>query len=109
MSRKERPIGDAAAQKHVLSVVHPQAVAIERIGGAAEPGPRLEQGDGGAFGGAAKRGGDSGETATDHGHRARSHTAAPPIALEVERAAARLCSATHAFCQVVSEIRPTST
>ena len=39
---EQRAIGRAAAQEDVLAVVHPQAVALERVGRAAEPAPHLD-------------------------------------------------------------------
>ena len=50
---EERAVGGAAAQEHVLAVVDAEPVALERVGGAAEPRARLEQRDLGAGVGAA--------------------------------------------------------
>jgi hypothetical protein len=107
---EQREVVGTAAQEDVLPVVEAQAVAVERVGGAAEARTDLEQRHARAGVGAVQRGGDAGEAAADDcdvpGHRAPTSTrpvAARPAALASEPAA------THAFSHGGSEMRPRST
>ncbi len=93
---EEAPVRGAAAQEHVLAVVHPDVVAAERERRAAEPRPALEQRHLGARVGAVERGGDPGQSPSDDGD---AHGAT----------AARLLTATQPFSQVGSETRPRRT
>ena len=62
---QERSVGGAAAHEDVLAVVEPDAVTLERPGGAAESGAALEQHDGCATIGCLDCGRQSGQAAAD--------------------------------------------
>ena len=94
-------VGGAAAQEDVLAGVDGQAVAAERAGRAAQPGPGLEQGDRRARLGERDRGGDPGQAAADHGHP-RGRRAHPNLPV-------RALTATVAFSRPDSDIRPRRT
>ena len=91
---EQRPVGLAAAQEHVLAVVHPQAVALEGVGRAAEPAPDLDERHARARRGAVERRRDARQPAADHGDP--SHAPAP----------SRPRAATQAFSRAGSDIRP---
>ena len=80
----------------MLAVVERQAVALDRVGGAAQARAHLEHDDLRAGLGEVERGGDAGQAAAhDRDACALAHRALP----------ARLRAASPAFCQVDSEIR----
>src|SRR5437763_14590526 len=95
---EERPIRRAAPQEHMLAVVEPQPVALERPRQSAEAGAPLDEDHVGAPVGSAERGGESGEAGADD-HDSRRH------ALPIDTARA----ATASFSDVGSEMRPRST
>jgi hypothetical protein len=102
---EQRAVGDAAAQEHVLAVVHRQAVALEGVRRTAEPAPDLDQRHLRAGGGAVQGGDDAREAATDHQHPAaerRSAGAQAPTP-SIPRAA------THAFSCAGSDMRRRAT
>ena len=68
---EEPLVAGAAAQEHMLPVVHRQVAALEGEGEPAEPGAGLGEGDGQAGVGQPEGGGDAGEAAAD------DHGAAP--------------------------------
>ena len=112
---EQRSVGLAAAQEHVLAVVHLETAALHRVGGAAEPAPHLHERDLRARLRAVERGGDAGEAPADHEHAAlRAHDAGGvSSAGTLTRAHAPLPStpraATQAFSRAGSETRRTST
>lgn len=63
--RQQFPVRGVAAQEDVLPGVDGEVVALEGVGGAAEFGAALQQGDAGAGVGQAQGGGDAGQPATD--------------------------------------------
>ena len=63
---EQAAVGEAAAQEDVLAVVHLKAVALERVGGPAEPAPHLDERHARARVGAVERRRDPGEAAADH-------------------------------------------
>jgi hypothetical protein len=103
-------IGRAAAEEDVLAGVDGQAVAVERAGRAAEPGPGLEQGDRRARFGERDRGGDPGQAAADHGDRRRAAGAVRgAIGGGHPNLPDRALTATVAFSRPDSDIRPRRT
>ncbi len=94
----------AAAQEHVLAVVEVQAVAGERVDGAAEAPARLEQDDLAPRLGALQRGGDPRQSASHDGYADPGHHG-----LRARHPPARLRAASHAFSPVESAIRSRST
>ena len=107
MRARKSAVGGAAAQEHVLAVVEPGADALERPGEAAETGAALEQRDRGAGVGAAQRGGDAGEAATDDHDPGPAH--ADPVGGPTDRA--RRCCARdpHLLPRRAATARPWST
>ena len=118
---QQATVGGAAAQEHVLPVVHGQAAAAERAGGAAQARPGFEQRDPGPRLGERDGGGDAGQPATHHHHVRRGclcgHRAAPGAAAGGRgrrrggrtAAAASDLTATAAFSPADSETRRLST
>ncbi len=83
----------------MLAVVQAHPVALERVGGAAEPAAHLDERHLGAGVGAVQRRGDPGQAAADHDDApSGAHVVLP----------ARLRSATSAFCPPDSDIRSLS-
>ena len=91
---QQRPVGGAAAQEHMLAVVHLQPVALEGVGRAPEPAPHLDERDRCAGLGAVERRGDPGEPAPDHQHASHAGTPISPR------------TATSAFSWAGSDTRP---
>ena len=118
---QQAAVGGAAAQEHVLPVVHGQAAAAERAGGTAQARPGFEQRDPGPRLGERDGGGDAGQPAAHHRHvrrdRPRSHRAAPGAAAGGRgrrrggrtAAVASDLTATPAFSLADSETRRVST
>ena len=83
----------------MLAVVDAEALALERVGGAAQLRPDLDERDVGAGVGSIKRGGDAREAPADHHDALPAHAPTP----------ARLRAATHAFSQVGTDMRRSRT
>ena len=107
---EEFPVRRAATQEHVLAVVEPGTMTLERPSGAAQAGAALEQPDRGAGVRARERRAQAGEAATDDHDPGPAHAPTRFVTAGADRSSpAMLRPAIHTFSHVGSDTRPSST